>query len=96
CVYDVSADQNFIIDYVPGDPRIVFATGLTGHGFKFGLLLGELLCNMVCEMEPVIPLEHFCLQRFTSQHGDHRSSATFNKSDGGQPVIPCSGCSLSL
>ncbi len=74
CMYDVSLDQNFVIDYLPGDPRIVFATGLTGHGFKFGLLLGELLCSMVCETKPEIPLERFCLQRFTSQQQISRYS----------------------
>jgi monomeric sarcosine oxidase len=67
CVYDVSADENFIIDHLPDDPRIVFATGLTGHGFKFGPLLGELLCNLVCEVEPVVSLEPFRLRRFTDQ-----------------------------
>ena len=67
CVYDVSADQNFIIDRLPDDPRIVFATGLTGHGFKFGPLLGELLCNLVCEVEPAVSLDPFCLRRFADQ-----------------------------
>ena len=43
CIYDVSPDEHFILDRLPDDPRIVIATGLSGHGFKFGLLLGELL-----------------------------------------------------
>ncbi|TMC96049.1 MAG: FAD-dependent oxidoreductase, partial [Chloroflexi bacterium] len=30
CVYDVSPDEGFILDRIPHDPRIVFATGLTG------------------------------------------------------------------
>ncbi len=38
CMYDVSPDEDFILDHLPGDPRIVFATGLSGHGFKFGSL----------------------------------------------------------
>ena len=67
CIYDVSADQNFIIDRLPDDPRFVFASGLTGHGFKFGPLLGELLCNLVCEMEPVVSLDPFRLRRFADQ-----------------------------
>jgi monomeric sarcosine oxidase len=64
CMYDVSADEDFILDYLPWEPRVVFASGLTGHGFKFGLLLGELLCNMVCAAEPIVPLERFRLARF--------------------------------
>jgi monomeric sarcosine oxidase len=64
CMYDVSTDEDFILDHLPRDPRVIFASGLTGHGFKFGLLLGELLCNMVCSTEPIIPLERFSLARF--------------------------------
>lgn len=64
CMYDVSVDENFILDYLPWDPRIIFASGLSGHSFKFGLLLGELLGNMVCATEPIVPLERFSLARF--------------------------------
>lgn len=64
CMYDVTPDENFILDRVPNDPRIVFATGLTGHGFKFGLLLGELLSSMVADTLPPVPLERFQLARF--------------------------------
>ncbi|GCE47123.1 sarcosine oxidase / L-pipecolate oxidase [Thermosporothrix hazakensis] len=64
CMYDVSPDEDFILDFLPDDPRIVFATGLTGHGFKFGLLLGEILSNMVLDREPIIPLQRFQVSRF--------------------------------
>lgn len=64
CIYDVSPDEDFIIDQYPGDPRITFATGLSGHGFKFGLLLGEMISNIVCEKESIIPLKPFRLARF--------------------------------
>ena len=67
CMYDVSPDEDFILDRLPDDPRIVFATGLTGHGFKFGLLLGELLSNLLCETAPSVPLERFQLARFARQ-----------------------------
>jgi glycine/D-amino acid oxidase-like deaminating enzyme len=72
CIYDVSPDENFILDQYSGDPRIIFATGLSGHGFKFGLLLGEMLSSMVCEVESVIPLERFRLARFA--HKKHAYS----------------------
>jgi len=64
CVYDVSPDEHFILDRLPDDPRIVIATGLSGHGFKFGLLLGELLSSLLCETRPVVQLERFSLERF--------------------------------
>lgn len=67
CVYDVSPDEHFILDRLPADPRVVLATGLSGHGFKFGLLLGELLSSLLCETQPVVPLERFGLARFATK-----------------------------
>jgi monomeric sarcosine oxidase len=64
CIYDVSPDEDFILDCLPGDPRVVFATGLSGHGFKFGPLLGRLLASLVCGTQPEIPLGRFQLARF--------------------------------
>jgi monomeric sarcosine oxidase len=72
CMYDVTPDEGFILDHVPHDPRIVFATGLTGHGFKFGPLLGELLSSMVCATPSPVELEHFQLARFSH----HRQSTS--------------------
>ncbi len=68
CLYDVSPDEDFILDYLPNDQRIVFATGLSGHGFKFGPLLGRLLSNLLQETPPEIPLGRFRLARFSRQH----------------------------
>jgi len=65
CMYDVTPDEDFILDRHPYDPRIVFAAGLTGHGFKFGLLLGEILSSMLCTTPPPVPLERFRLARFS-------------------------------
>jgi len=64
CIYDVTPDEDFILDRLPSDPRVIFATGLSGHGFKFGLLLGELLSSMVCDTQPPVPLDRFRLSRF--------------------------------
>ena len=64
CIYDVTPDEDFILDYLPYDPRVIFASGFTGHGFKFGLLLGELLSSMVRGTHPLVPLDRFRLSRF--------------------------------
>lgn len=68
CIYDVTPDEDFILDYLPYDERIVLATGLSGHGFKFGLLLGELLSSMLCHTPPIVPLDRFRLARFARRH----------------------------
>ncbi len=64
CMYDVTPDEGFILDTLPYDERVVFATGLSGHGFKFGLLIGELLSSLVCNTPPPVQLERFRLARF--------------------------------
>jgi glycine/D-amino acid oxidase-like deaminating enzyme len=66
-MYDITPDECFILDTLEHDPRVVYATGLSGHGFKFGLLLGELLSSLVCNTPPPVPLERFCAARFASQ-----------------------------
>lgn len=65
-IYDVSLDEDFILDYLPQDKRIVLASGFTGHAFKFGILLGELLSALVCDDEPLVPLTRFRLARFAA------------------------------
>jgi glycine/D-amino acid oxidase-like deaminating enzyme len=74
CMYDVSPDEDFILDHVPDDSRIVFATGMTGHAFKFGLVLGELLSSLLCDTEPLVPMGRFSLARFAQQRQLRTSS----------------------
>ncbi|GCE27725.1 N-methyltryptophan oxidase [Dictyobacter alpinus] len=66
-IYDVSQDEDFILDYLPGDARIVLGTGFTGHAFKFGILLGEMLSSLLTRNESVVPLARFQLSRFAHQ-----------------------------
>lgn len=74
CMYDVSPDEGFILDYHPHNSRIVFATGLTGHGFKFGPLLGEMLSSLIRDTPPPVPMEAFQLARFT-RHRHHQQTS---------------------
>ncbi|MCA3264483.1 MAG: FAD-dependent oxidoreductase [Azospirillum sp.] len=39
CFYDVTEDENFLV--VPVGPACLAVTGFSGHGFKFGAVLGE-------------------------------------------------------
>jgi sarcosine oxidase len=43
CVYDNSPDEDFILDRVG---NVVIGSGTSGHGFKFGPLLGEWLADL--------------------------------------------------
>ncbi len=46
CIYTNTADGHFILDHHPEDERIVLASACSGHGFKFGPALGEVLADL--------------------------------------------------
>lgn len=62
CVYENSPDGDFIIDQVPGVENALMMAGSSGHGFKMGPALGELLTEHLTKSRP-IP-EEFSFGRF--------------------------------
>ena len=60
CVYDNSADTDFVLDRVG---RIVVGCGTSGHAFKFGPLLGEVLADLAEGAPPPVDLRRFTLDR---------------------------------
>jgi sarcosine oxidase len=60
CVYDNSTDADFVLARTG---RIVVGCGTSGHGFKFGPLLGELLADLAEGATPSIDLRPFGLHR---------------------------------
>lgn len=57
CFYTMSPDGHFVVDRHPSDPRVVFAAGLSGHGFKFASVLGEALVQLACDGAAQAPIE---------------------------------------
>ena len=54
CMYTTSPDGHFFVDNYPGHSNVVFAAGLSGHGFKFTPVLGKHLVSLLhdhCEPE---------------------------------------------
>jgi sarcosine oxidase len=64
CMYTLTADEHFVVDRHPADPRIVFAAGLSGHGFKFTCVLGEVLADLAASGETSYPIGFLSLARF--------------------------------
>lgn len=64
CLYTMTPDEDFIVDRLPGEPRVVFVGGLSGHGFKFTVLLGQLAATLAQDQEPAHDLSRFRLDRF--------------------------------
>lgn len=65
CLYTMSPDEHFIVDRHPGHPQVAFAAGLSGHGFKFASVLGEILSDLIVEGKTGLPAEFLGLGRFT-------------------------------
>jgi monomeric sarcosine oxidase len=66
CLYTMTPDEDFLLDRLPGEPRVVFVGGLSGHGFKFTVLLGQLAAQLAQDQEPPHDLSRFRLDRFTA------------------------------
>jgi len=65
CLYTYSPDQNFIIDYLAGfDKDVVFATGFSGHGFKFVSVVGEILADLAMNGSTTLPIGFLNAKRF--------------------------------
>jgi sarcosine oxidase len=53
CFYDNSPDHDFVVDRVG---RIVMGAGTSGHGFKFGPLLGQVLADLASGAPAGVPI----------------------------------------
>lgn len=62
CAYENSPDGNFIIDQHPDADNILILGGGSGHGFKHGPAIGELISQALCEGRKIPGL--FSLNRF--------------------------------
>ena len=62
CLYTIPPDQNFVLDTLPADPRVVVAVG-AGHAYKFAALIGVILADLACEGTSYHPIEGFSLAR---------------------------------
>lgn len=49
CLYDSTAQEDFVLDRIG---PVVIATGFSGHGFKFGPALGDVLARLALHGEP--------------------------------------------
>jgi sarcosine oxidase len=73
CLYDNTADEDFIIDRAG---NVVIGAGTSGHGFKFGPVLGELLAALADGSEPSIDVTRFRADRLASRPAELRARRT--------------------
>ena len=72
CFYTRTPDEHFIVDHYPGRDNVAYAAGLSGHGFKFASVLGELLVDLATGAAPNVDCAFLGLSRFQAQAGHIR------------------------
>jgi sarcosine oxidase len=63
CLYTMSPDSDFVVDRLPGEPRVTVIGGLSGHGFKFTVLLGRAAAWLATHQAVPWDLSRFSLAR---------------------------------
>jgi sarcosine oxidase len=63
CFYPMSPDDHFLIGVHPEHERVVFAAGLSGHGFKFTSVLGEALADLALDGQARVAIEFLSWNR---------------------------------
>jgi N-methyl-L-tryptophan oxidase len=64
CMYNLTPDENFIIDMHPTYPNIAIASGFSGHGFKFSSVVGQILSELILSGKTDQNIAPFLLKRF--------------------------------
>jgi sarcosine oxidase len=64
CRYTNTPDKHFIVDRHPAHPQIVIGSPCSGHGFKFGVLIGAILADLAESGATEYPIGRFGVGRF--------------------------------
>lgn len=63
CLYTVTPDSAFVIDWLPDSQRIVICSPCSGHGFKHAAAIGESIAEMTTKGHSHLDLSAFKLAR---------------------------------
>jgi glycine/D-amino acid oxidase-like deaminating enzyme len=63
-MYTMTPDRDFLIGPHPANPAVLVAAGFSGHGFKFGPLVGRIIADLATTGRTEGDLSRFRLDRF--------------------------------
>jgi len=66
CLYTMSPDEHFVVDQHPESERVFLVAGLSGHGFKFASVLGEIAAEWAAGRGLPASIEFLRCRRFAS------------------------------
>ena len=64
CMYNLSTSTDFLLDFHPDRPGVFLATAGSGHGFKFGSVLGRIVLDRLDGIESDRWIPRFSYQSF--------------------------------
>lgn len=70
CYYTMTPDEHFIVDRLPDAPNVVVVAGLSGHGFKFTSVLGQIASELAVKNTSEFDIDFLSMRRFLDS-GDH-------------------------
>lgn len=59
CRYTLLPGEDFLFDFLPGEPGVIVASPCSGHGFKFASVVGEILADLATTGATDLPIERF-------------------------------------
>ncbi|MCB0097711.1 MAG: N-methyl-L-tryptophan oxidase, partial [Caldilineaceae bacterium] len=68
CMFTNAPDGHFLIDLHPEYPQVSYASACSGHGFKFGSVIGEILADLAQYRQTRHNIELFTHSRFHGQN----------------------------
>jgi sarcosine oxidase len=66
CLYTVTPDAKFVIDYADDNRNVLFASACSGHGFKHSPAVGEALAQRALGLPTTVDLSAFAMNRLTN------------------------------
>ncbi len=68
CLYTMTPDEHFLVDFHPEYRHCIVACGFSGHGFKFGSAFGEICLDMAMTGEYAPSARFLSAERFTKRN----------------------------
>lgn len=67
CMYTMTPDAHFLVGHHPRWPQVSVVAGLSGHGFKFAAVLGEILAQLALDGQSPHAIGFLSLRRFVKR-----------------------------
>ncbi len=69
CRYTMLPNEDFLIDFLPGERRVIVASPCSGHGFKFASVVGEILADLATAGGTALPIERLSWAAMLERRG---------------------------